>query len=53
MRILLVRIYYAFFLPYLHLQVPTYGGIRKREKKKKSMFGANFSYSFFLIPSQA
>lgn len=25
-----------FTLPYIHLQVPTYGGIRKREKKKKT-----------------
>lgn len=37
-----------FTLPYLHLlQVPTYGGIRKRKKKKKTMIGANFSYFFF------
>lgn len=57
MRILLVRIfyYYAFslYLSSYLLQVPTYGGIRKREKKKKTMFGADFSYLFFLIPSQA
>lgn len=44
---------FHFTLP--ELQVPTVPKVvsEREKRKKKTMFGANFSYFFLLIPSQA
>lgn len=54
MRILLVRTFFIMLFFTLHTPTGTYlRWYQKERKKKKTMSGANFSYFFFLIPSQA